>query len=419
MAWGIIALLLLLILLDVPVGFALMISSSIVMLLVGIDLITVPIQIFSGSASIVLLAIPLFILMGELMSHTSISQRLIDLSNALVGWIRGGLSHTNVVTNMFMAEMSGSAVADAAVLSKIFVPSMIKQGYPAGFSAAVTSAAATLGIIIPPSIPMVLYGVTTNTSIKDLFIAGIVPGLVLTAAFMITNYIFAVKQQYPVDQHFEWPRLGAALKNGAIPLLIPLVVVGGLILGWVTPTEAAAIGVVAALLFGFLSQEINARQFYQLLVITAEQTAVVMMIVAGSAVLGQLLANEQLPQKIIALLGGYIHYPTLLLIMINICLLLCGMLLHASAAIIIVVPLLAPLALQIGVDPVHFGVIVCLNLGIGQQTPPVASVLLTVCSVVNVKLYDAMVYLKWYILSMLIVLAIVTFVPELSLWFRD
>lgn len=419
MAWGIIALLLLLILLDVPVGFALMISSSIVMLLVGIDLITVPIQIFSGSASIVLLAIPLFILMGELMSHTSISQRLIDLSNALVGWIRGGLSHTNVVTNMFMAEMSGSAVADAAVLSKIFVPSMIKQGYPAGFSAAVTSAAATLGIIIPPSIPMVLYGVTTNTSIKDLFIAGIVPGLVLTAAFMITNYIFAVKQQYPVDQHFEWPRLGAALKNGAIPLLIPLVVVGGLIFGWVTPTEAAAIGVVAALLFGFLSQEINARQFYQLLVITAEQTAVVMMIVAGSAVLGQLLANEQLPQKIIALLGGYIHYPTLLLIMINICLLLCGMLLHASAAIIIVVPLLAPLALQIGVDPVHFGVIVCLNLGIGQQTPPVASVLLTVCSVVNVKLYDAMVYLKWYILSMLIVLAIVTFVPELSLWFRD
>lgn len=419
MAWGIIALLLLLILLDVPVGFALMISSSIVMLLVGIDLITVPIQIFSGSASIVLLAIPLFILMGELMSHTSISQRLIDLSNALVGWIRGGLSHTNVVTNMFMAEMSGSAVADAAVLSKIFVPSMIKQGYPAGFSAAVTSAAATLGIIIPPSIPMVLYGVTTNTSIKDLFIAGIVPGLVLTAAFMITNYIFAVKQQYPVDQHFEWPRLGAALKNGAIPLLIPLVVVGGLILGWVTPTEAAAIGVVAALLFGFLSQEINARQFYQLLVITAEQTAVVMMIVAGSAVLGQLLANEQLPQKIIALLGGYIHYPTLLLIMINICLLLCGMLLHASAAIIIVVPLLAPLALQIGVDPVHFGVIVCLNLGIGQQTPPVASVLLTVCSVVNVTLYDAMVYLKWYILSMLIVLAIVTFVPELSLWFRD
>ena len=194
MAWGIIGLLFLLIALGVPIGFALLLTASFAMAISGIDLIMVPIQMFSGTNSVVLLAIPLFILMGELMGATSISQRLIALAAALVGWIRGGLAHVNVVTSMFLAEMSGSAVADAAVMSKVFVPSMERQGYPRGFAAAVTATSATLGIIIPPSIPMVLYGVTTNTSIKELFIAGILPGLLLGAAFMATSYVFARRE---------------------------------------------------------------------------------------------------------------------------------------------------------------------------------------------------------------------------------
>jgi tripartite ATP-independent transporter DctM subunit len=419
MAGFVVLLLFILIFLGFPIGFALMIAAAIAMFTQGIDLIVVPIQMYSGTNSVVLLAIPFFILMGELMGATSISERIINLASALVGWIRGGLSHANVVTSMFMAEMSGSAVADAAVMSKIFVPNMEKQGYPRTFAAAITATSATLGIIIPPSIPMILYGVTTNTSIKDLFLAGIIPGILLGVAFMVTNYIFARKEGYPVDTRFELPRLGNAFMKAAVPLMIPVVVVGGLILGIVTPTEAAAVGALAALLFGVvLQRDLSASKLGQLLITTVRQTSIVMMIIAGSAVLGQFLANEQLPQAIAAGLTSLTTNPILLTLLINVFLLFLGMFLHASAAIIVVVPMLLPIATDIGIDPVHFGVIVCLNLGIGQQTPPVASVLLTVCSTTGLKIEHVMRYCKWFILSMFITLIIVTFVPELSLMFK-
>ncbi|MCB1886307.1 MAG: TRAP transporter large permease [Rhodocyclaceae bacterium] len=416
MAWGVVGLLFALIALGMPIAFALMVAAAIAMLVAGVDLIMVPIQLFSGVNKVILLAIPLFIFMGELMGATSISDRIITLARALVGWIRGGLAHVNVVTSMFMAEMSGSAVADAAVMSKVFVPSMEKQGYPRAFAAAITATSATLGIIIPPSIPMVLYGVTTNTSIKDLFIAGIVPGLILGAAFMITSYLFARREAYPTDAHFEWPRLGHALRHAAVPLLIPVIVVGGLIGGFVTPTEAAAVGVVCALLFGtVLHRDLDLARIYELMLETVRQTSVVMMIIAGSAVLGQFLANERLPQQVAEALGGVTDSYVLRLLLINGFLLLLGMFLHASAAIIVVVPMLLPLATQMGIDPVHFGVIVCLNLGIGQQTPPVASVLLTVCSTTGLRIEQVMGYGKWFILAMFVVLLIVTFLPVTAL----
>ena len=395
-----------------PIGFALMIAAALSMALSGIDLIMVPIQMFSGVNKVVLLAIPLFIFMGELMGATSISDRIISLARALVGWMRGGLAHVNVVTSMFMAEMSGSAVADAAVMSKIFVPSMEKQGYPKTFAAAVTATSATLGIIIPPSIPMVLYGVTTNTSIKDLFIAGIIPGLLLGGAFMVTSYIFARREGHPVDERFELPRLGTALRAALVPLMIPVLVVGGLIGGYVTPTEAAALGVVAALFFGWVMQrDLNLKTIYNLAGTTVRQTSVVMMIIAGSAVLGQFLANEQIPQKIAAGLGGISDDYVVRMLLINVFLLFLGMFLHASAAIIVVVPMLLPLSRDMGIDPVHFGVIVCLNLGIGQQTPPVASVLLTVCSATGLRIEQVMGYCKWFILAMFVTLMIVSFTP--------
>lgn len=417
MIWVVLGLLFGLIFLGFPVGFALMISASIAMAIQGIDLIMVPIQMFSGTNSVVLLAIPFFILMGELMGATSISERIINLASALVGWIRGGLSHVNVVTSMFMAEMSGSAVADAAVMSKIFVPSMEKKGYPKTFAAAITATSATLGIIIPPSIPMVLYGVTTNTSIKDLFLAGIVPGILLGGAFMVTSYIFARKEGHPVDQKFDVPRLGHALKGAAIPLLIPIVVVGGLLAGLVTPTEAAAVGALAAFIFGvILQKDLSAKKVYGLFSTTVRQTSVVMMIIAGSAVLGQFLANEQIPQKVATGLLSISDDPIILTLLINLFLLFLGMFLHASAAIIVVVPILLPIANQIGIDPVHFGVIVCLNLGIGQQTPPVASVLLTVCSTTGLRIDHVMRYCKWFILAMFVTLMIVTFIPQTALW---
>ena len=416
MAWLVIMLLLGLILFGMPIGFALMIAASLAMAISGIDLIMVPIQLFSGINKVVLLAIPLFIFMGELMGATSISDRIINLARALVGWMRGGLAHVNVMTSMFMAEMSGSAVADAAVMSKIFVPSMAKQGYPKSFAAAVTATSATLGIIIPPSIPMVLYGVTTNTSIKDLFIAGIIPGLLLGGVFMITSYIFARKEGHPVDEGFSLTRLGTALAAALVPLMIPVLVVGGLIGGFVTPTEAATLGVAAALIYGWIvRRDLNGGKVYALASTTVRQTSVVMMIIAGSAVLGQFLANEQIPQQIASGLGGMTESYVFRLLLINVFLLFLGMFLHASAAIIVVVPMLLPLSQQMGIDPVHFGVIVCLNLGIGQQTPPVASVLLTVCSASNLRVENVMGYGKWFILAMFVTLMIVSFVPATAL----
>ncbi len=416
MAWVVVFLLFGLIALGMPIGFALMISASIAMALSGIDLIMAPIQLFSGVNKVVLLAIPLFIFMGELMGATSISDRIIGLARALVGWMRGGLAHVNVVTSMFMAEMSGSAVADAAVMSKIFVPSMEKQGYPKSFAASVTATSATLGIIIPPSIPMVLYGVTTNTSIKDLFIAGIIPGLILGAAFMITSYIFARREGHPIDERFELSRLGSAFVAAIVPLLIPVLVVGGLIGGFVTPTEAAVLGVAAALIYGWvIRRDLNFKSVYQLAATTVRQTSVVMMIIAGSAVLGQFLANEQIPQQIAQALGGVTDSFVMRMLLINVFLLLLGMFLHASAAIIVVVPMLLPLSQEMGIHPVHFGVIVCLNLGIGQQTPPVASVLLTVCSATGLRIEQVMGYCKWFILAMFVTLLIVSFLPATAL----
>lgn len=419
MGWLVVLILFALIAIGMPIGFALMISAAIAMALSGIDLIVAPIQLFSGVNKVILLAIPLFIFMGELMGATSISDRIINLARALVGWMRGGLAHVNVVTSMFMAEMSGSAVADAAVMSKIFVPSMEKQGYPKPFAAAVTATSATLGIIIPPSIPMVLYGVTTNTSIKDLFIAGIIPGILLGGAFMITSYIFARKEGHPVDERFEVLRLGSAFKAALVPLVIPVFVVGGLIGGFVTPTEAAAVGVVAALIFGWtIQRDLDASKVYGLAAATVRQTSIVMMIIAGSAVLGQFLANEQLPQQIASGLGGITDSFILRMLLINVFLLLLGMFLHASAAIIVVVPMLLPLSREMGIDPVHFGVIVCLNLGIGQQTPPVASVLLTVCSATGLRIEQVMGYCKWFILAMFVTLIIVSFTPQTAIWFK-
>ena len=418
MGWTVVLLLFLFIAIGMPIGFALMVAALFAMALSDIDLIMAPIQLFSGVNKVVLLAIPLFIFMGELMGATSIADRIIALARALVGWLRGGLAHVNVVTSMFMAEMSGSAVADAAVMSKIFVPSMQKQGYPKPFAAAVTATSATLGIIIPPSIPMVLYGVTTNTSIKDLFIAGIVPGLLLGGAFMVTSYLFARRESHPVDAHFEVKRLGVAFREAFIPLLIPVVVVGGLIGGFVTPTEAAAVGVVAALFFGWVMQrDLNLSKIYGLAAVTVRQTSIVMMIIAGSAVLGQFLANEQIPQQVAQSLGGLTDDFILRMLLINVFLLLLGMFLHASAAIIVVVPMLLPLSREMGIDPVHFGVIVCLNLGIGQQTPPVASVLLTVCSATGLKIEEVMGYCKWFILAMFVTLMIVSFTPATTTWF--
>lgn len=411
-----ITILLVLVVIEIPIGFALIIASSVGLWLSPAGLLNAPIKLLDSTSNFVILALPLFILMGSLITEAGIAHRLIALAQSMVGWIRGGLAHVDVVTNMFVAEISGSPTADAAMLGKIFVPQMAENGYPKEFAAAVTSAAAVIGGIIPPSISFIIYGAVTNTSVRDLFVAGIIPGILLGLLFMIVSYLYAVRKGFARTQPFSMEHLWHALLDALVPLLIPIAVVGGLIFGVFTPTEAAAVGVVIALLYGLGTGLLSRQALYRSLVVSTHQSAAIMVIIAGAALFGQLLALDQVPQHLGALLSQMGANRIEMLLLINVVLLFVGLFLEPASAILIVVPLLYPIAMQYGVDPVHFGVMTVVNLAIGQQTPPTAPVLLTVCASAGLKIKPVLRYMTYYLLAMVVALLLITFIPELSLW---
>ena len=391
MEWIILILIIGLVLLNVPIGFALALTASFAMLIKGIDLLTVPLRLFNGADNFPLLAIPLFVLTGSLMNSAGISRRLIDFASALVGFIRGGLAMVNIVTSMFFAEISGSAVADAAALGSILIPAMRKKGYPLDFSAAVTSASATCAIIIPPSIPMIIYAVMAETSIVRLFMAGVIPGIMAGGSMMLLSYYFAVKKKWPVEEIFDLKNVWITFKEASWTFLIPIVIIGGIFSGFFTATESAGIAAACALFVGmFVYRELKIKSLPKVLLDAGEQTAIVMFIVAGSALLSWVLTNEMIPQRIAASIIAMTQNKYVILLMMNVFFLFAGMFLHSAAAIIMIVPIVMPLVNMVGIDPVHFGLIVTFNLGIGQQTPPVASVLLTTCSVAKVSITEVM-----------------------------
>jgi len=404
--------------LRVPIGFAL-IAAVLAALVVGggTNPAVIPLQLFSGAAKFPLLAIPLFILAGGLMNSSGISLRIINLASALVGRVRGGLAMVNVVDSMFFAEISGSAVADVAALGSIIIPAMVKKGYTPQFTAALTSVTASLAIIIPPSIPMILYAVIAGTSVTRLFLTGFAPGLIGGLLMMAVVYYKARKYGFPVEDAFSLRRLGAAFRNAGWTLALPVIILGGMFGGIVTATEAAGLAVLAAFIIGtFLYREMNFRQLWTVTLDGVVQTASVMLIVAASAVLGWYLTNEQVPQHLAEAVLGVTTDRVMVLLFLNIFLLIAGMFLHSAAAILLIVPIVMPLVRQIGVDPVHFGIIVTLNLAIGQQTPPVASVLLTACAVAKQPVGEVFHEAIPFIVVLLIVLAIVTYVPAIPLF---
>ena len=417
MEWMILILIIGLVLLNVPIGFALALTASFAMLIKGIDLLTVPLRLFNGADNFPLLAIPLFVLTGSLMNSAGISRRLIDFASALVGFIRGGLAMVNIVTSMFFAEISGSAVADAAALGSILIPAMRKKGYPLDFSAAVTSASATCAIIIPPSIPMIIYAVMAETSIVRLFMAGVIPGIMAGGSMMLLSYYFAVKKKWPVEEIFNLKNVWTTFKEASWTFLIPIVIIGGIFSGFFTATESAGIAAACALFVGmFVYRELKIKSLPKVLLDAGEQTAIVMFIVAGSALLSWVLTNEMIPQRIAASIIAMTQNKYVILLMMNVFFLFAGMFLHSAAAIIMIVPIVMPLVNMVGIDPVHFGLIVTFNLGIGQQTPPVASVLLTTCSVAKVSITEVMRVNIYFILIALFVLFFLTYVPAVSMF---
>jgi C4-dicarboxylate transporter DctM subunit len=388
--WLIFGVIIFLTVINVPIAFGLSITTILFLLWKGTaSLSVVPLNLFSGASSFPLLAIPLFILAGGLMETSGISLRLVNLANSFVGFIRGGLAMVTVVATMIQSEISGSSVADAAAIGNVVIPAMEKRGYPKALSAAIVSNAASAAILIPPSIPMIIYAWMAEVSVAKLFFAGFLPGFIACAAMMALSYYYACKLNLPVEQKFSLNEVGKSTARAFWALFIPIVIWGGIFLGIATATEVAALAVVAALIIGaLLYRELPVREITRILHDSSGQTAVVMLIVASSAVLGWFLTSEQIPQKFARMMLETTSNKYLILLFLNVFFFVAGMFLHSAAAIILIVPIVMPLIRQIGVDPIHFGIIVTINLGVGQQTPPVATVLFTTAAIARLPFWE-------------------------------
>ena len=414
----VLALLAVLVALGIPIGYVLIAATiAVIALTTETPLVVVPHRLFNGSDSFPMVAVPLFILSGALMNRAGISRRLVDLAASLVSFVRGGLAMTTTVSSMFFSEISGSAVADAAALGSILIPAMKERGYPGRFAAAVLSSSATIAIVIPPSIPMILFGAITGASIVKLFIAGLVPGVLSGLAIMVTSYVLARRGGFAESRPFDWERVSTSFRKAVLALALPLVILGGIFAGAFTATEAAAIAVFLALCLGLaVYREIRIREVYAILVESARQTAVVMILVAASAVLGWYLANQQVPERVTTFVLERVEGRAASLLLIDAVLLVAGMFLHSTAAIVLLVPILMPLATGIGLDPVHFGIIVTVSLAIGQQTPPVASVLMMACSIAGESMWAVTRVNIYFIAALTVILLLVTFFPGVSLF---
>ena len=375
--------------LGVPVAFCLGFTSLAALFLLDEPLIILAQRMFTGMDSFSLMAVPFFVLAGELMNRGGTTRRLIDFANVLVGRIPGGLAHTNIVASMFFGGISGSAVADAAAMGTILVPGMVRKGYPPGFSAAVTAASSTMGPIIPPSIFMVIMGVTvTEVSIGGLFVAGIVPGLMLGLSMMVLTYVMAKRRNFPREESpITLRRFGHDLL-GAFPALVaPIIILGGILGGVCTPTEAAAVAVLYALILGMLIyRELSWRDMFEVLTSSGVTTAVLLMIIGMANIFSWVLAAEEVPQRIAEAMLTITTNPYLILLLINVFLVFIGMFLEGGAAIIILAPTLLKVAVTVGIDPLHFGLMMVLNIVVGLLTPPLGVCLFVVCGVTGLSL---------------------------------
>ncbi len=406
------------ILIGVPVGIALASSSLLYVLLSGTvpDLVVVH-RMVNGVDSFPLLAVPFFILAGNLMNSSGITNRIFDFAKALVGWMRGGLGHVNIGASMIFAGMSGAAVADAGGLGSIEIKAMRDAGYEDGFAVGVTAASSTIGPIIPPSLPMVIYGVLSGASIGQLFAAGFLPGLAMAVALMVMVAYYAHVRGYPRDRSFAFGYLGRTFLRAFLSLLTPVIIVGGILFGVFTPTEAAIAASAYALFLGaVVYRTLTWRRFLRVSFDTIETTAVILFIVAGAAIFAWILTSNRVTEHFAALVLGVSDSQIVVLLLINMILFVVGCFMETIAAITILVPVLLPVVLQVGVDPVHFGVIMVLNLMIGLLTPPVGMVLYVLSRVSKVPFERCVVATAPFLIPLLTVLFLVTFVPAVSLW---
>lgn len=411
---------LILLLLGIPIAFVLGLVSLIFLFVTdNVNVLnTLPSRMFTGTQSFGLLAIPLFILVGEIMNYGGITPRLVRFCTLLIGHIKGGLAYVNVAANTFLASIMGSANAQTAVMSRVMVPEMEKEGYDRDFSAGLTVSSSLMGPLIPPSMPFIIYGVTASVSISGLFLAGIIPGLILAVAFIVTINLLARKYNFPKSQQRSRAKEILLSLLMILPaMLIPAVIVFGIILGWFTPTESATIAAVIAFLIGFFYyRELKMSHIPKILINTAINSAIVTFLVATASIFGYVLTRERIPHIIGESIMAMTENPLIFLLLINVLLLFVGMIMEGIAAMIILVPILLPVAIAFGIDPIHFGIIIVMNLTIGLITPPVGTALFITSSVAKVSLEKLIVAVIPFLVVAFIILILITYVPSLSTW---
>ncbi len=406
-----------LVVLGFPIAFSIGLTSALYLYLYEIPVITLAQKMITGIDTFALLAVPFFILAGNLMNTGGITRRLFRFATALIGHIPGGLGHANVIASIIFAGMSGAAIADAGGLGTIEIKAMKDEGFDTSFSAAITAASSTIGPIIPPSIPMVLYSAFSNTSVGKLFLAGVIPGLLMGGALMVQVYFISKRRRYPVHGGLSWREVSVSFKEGFLPLITPVIILGGILGGIFSPTEAAVVASAYALLLGaFVYREIGVRDLFQILLGTVKTTSIVLFIISMAAIYGWLLAREQVPQTVARLMFSLSTDPNLVLAIILVFLLVVGCFLETTAALIILVPILVPAIMQLGIDPVHFGLVMVLNLMIGLITPPVGVVLYIVSDIARIPFEETVRATVPFLVPLVLVLLLVTFVPSVVMF---
>ncbi|PAD15544.1 TRAP transporter large permease [Shouchella clausii] len=401
----------------IPIAFSLGLSSLIYLLIAGIPLTIIPQTMLSGINSFVLLAIPAFILAGNLMNAGGITTRIIDFANAVVGHIRGGLALTNVASSLGFAGISGTALSDTASIGSVMIPAMKKQGYGAGFSAAVTSISSTVGPMLPPSLPMIIIGTLASVSIGDLFLAGAIPGILLAIGFLVVTYIISVKRGYPKGERQPFKTVVTSFFGAFWALFMVLIILWGILGGYFTPTEAAVVCVLYALVVGgFVYRELNFKEVPGLLVSTLRSTSSILLLVGFANLFGWILVSEGVPVLIANGILSITENPILVILLIILLLLVIGMFMETIAALVILFPVLLPVATSVGMDPVHFGVVMVLTLMIGLSTPPVGVCLFVASSFAKVPIGKTVKELVPYFAIAIVVLLVVAYIPQLSLF---
>lgn len=407
------------VLLGLPLFISLLATAVVGFLFVDLSMIPrmMPQQFFGGINAFSLMAIPLFILAGNLMNTSKLTDRLMGLARLLVGHLRGGMGHVNVVSSVFFAGVNGSAVADTSALGSLLVPAMRKEGYSTAFAAGLTAGSSLIGPIIPPSIFMILYASLTNTSVGDLFLAGVIPGLLLGVAFMVMNAVHAWRVKLPKRGGWPSKRELAVAALGALPALIaPFIIVAGIVMGLVTPTESGALTALYVALYGIVAGNLGLAGLWKAIVDTTRLTAAIFVIMAASSTVSWLLSYAQVPNQFVELLTPYIDSPVIILLLLSLITFVTGMFMEEVSALMLLTPIFAPIAMLAGIDMVHLGIIITLNITIALITPPMGACVYVAAAVSRLEI-TALFRTIWpFVITALVVLVALILFPSLALW---